>query len=75
MFFEFAGSLLELTLLRTDSSEAERLIVRDRDFAMMWVAGIHPVVLVRVRGLDMQVGAYLAIPQVDSRIEEGNFNG
>ena len=75
MFFKFAGPLLKLTLLRTDSSEAERLTIWDRDFTMMWVATIHPEVLMCVRGLDMQVGAYQAVPQVDSRIEEGYFIG
>ena len=75
MFFEFAGPLLELTLLRTDSSEAERLAVRNRDFAMMWVAAIHPEILMCVRGFDVQVSAYQTIPQEDLRIEQGDFIG
>ena len=41
----------------------------------MWVAIIHPEVLMCVRGLDKQVRAYQAISQVDSRIEEGHFIG
>ena len=36
---------------------------------MMWVATIHPEVLMRVHGLDMQVVAYQAVPQADSRVE------
>ena len=40
---------------------------------MMWVATIHTEVLMCARGLDMQVSAYQAIPQVDSRIAEGHF--
>ena len=32
---------------------------------MMWVATIHPEVLMCVHGLDMQVSAYQAIPQTD----------
>ena len=39
----------------------------------MWVATIHPEVLMCVRGLDIQVSAYQAIPQADSRIKEGHF--
>ena len=42
---------------------------------MMWVAAVHLEVLVRVRGLDVQVSAYQVIPQVDSCVEEGNFIG
>ena len=42
---------------------------------MMWVEAIHPEVLVRVRGLDVQVGAYQVVPQVDSRVEESHFIG
>ena len=42
---------------------------------MMWVATIHPEILMCVLGLDMQVSAYQAIPQPDSRIEEGHFIG
>ena len=26
-----------------------------------------------VRGLDVQVSAYLAVPQIDPRVEEGHF--
>ena len=73
MFFKFAGPLVKLTLLRTNSSEAERLAVRNRDFAMMWVAAIHPEILMCVRGFDVQVSAYQAIPQADLRVEEGDF--
>ena len=64
-----------MTLLRTDSSVAEHLTIWNRDFAKMWVATIHPEVLMCVRGLDMQVSAYQAIPQADSRIDEGHFIG
>ena len=39
---------------------------------MMTVTAFHPEVLMCVRGLDMQVSAYQAIPQADSRIEEGH---
>ena len=39
----------------------------------MWVATIHLEVLVHVRGLDMQVSSYLAVLQVDPRVEGGNF--
>ena len=39
----------------------------------MWLATIHPEVLMCVRGLDMQVIAYQAIPQVNPRIKEGHF--
>ena len=42
---------------------------------MMWVATIHLEVLMCVHVLDIQVSAYLAIPQADSRIEEGHFIG
>ena len=75
MCIKFAGLLLKLTFLQTDSSEAESLTIRNRDFAMMWVATIKREVLMCVHGLDMQVGAYQAIPQVDSCIEEGHFIG
>ena len=40
---------------------------------MMWMATIHTEILVCVRGLDVQVGAYQAVPQVDFRIEEDHF--
>ena len=73
MFFKFAGPLVKLTLLQTNSSEAERLTIRNRDLAMMWVAAIHPEILTCVCGIDVQVGAYQAVPQVDFQIEEGNF--
>ena len=73
MFLKFTGPLLKITLLQTDWSEAERLTVRNRDFAMMWVATIHPEVLMCVCGLDMQVSAYQAIAQVDFCIVEGHF--
>ena len=66
---------MKLTLLRTDSSEAERLTIRTRDFAMMWVAVIHLEILMCVGGFDMQFGAYQAVPQVDFRIEVGHFIG
>ena len=39
----------------------------------MWVATIHLEVLVRVRGLDMQVSSYLAILQIDPRTKESTF--
>ena len=42
---------------------------------MLWVATIHLEVLVCVCGLDMQVSADLAVPQVDPRVEEGYFFG
>ena len=51
------------------------MTIQNRDFAMMCVATIHLEVLMCVRGLDMQVSAYQAIPQADSRIEEGHFIG
>ena len=73
--FKVAGLLLKLTFLRTDFSKAERLTIPNRDFVMMWVATIHLEVLMSVRGLDMHVGAYQAIPQVDSCIKEGHFIG
>ena len=43
----------------------------------MWVPTIIPEVhvLMCVRGLDMQVSAYQAIPQADPRIDEGHFIG
>ena len=41
----------------------------------MLVATIHPEILIYVRGLDMEVSAYQAIPQVDPHIEEGHFIG
>ena len=42
---------------------------------MMWVAAIHAEVLVRARGLDMQVSTCLAMLQVDPRVKEGHFFG
>ena len=66
---------MKLTLLQTDSSEAERLAVQNRDFAMMWVAAIHPEILMCVHGFDVQVSAYQAVPQVHFRIKEGNLIG
>ena len=48
-----------MTLLRADLSEAERLTIRNLDFAMMWVATVHPEVLMCVHGLNMQVSAYV----------------
>ena len=73
MFLEFAGPLLKLLFLRTDSSEAKRLTVRDREFAMLWMAAIHLEVLMCVCELDVQVRADLSIRQVDPRVEEGHF--
>ena len=73
MFLEFAGPLLKMILLQTNMSEAERLTIGDRGFAMLWMATIHSEVLVSVRGLDMQVSADLAVPQVYPRVEEGHF--
>ena len=75
MFFKFTGPLLKVTFLRTNLPEAECLTIQNRGFAMMWVATIHTEVLMCVRGLDMQVGAYQAVPQVDSRTEEDHFIG
>ena len=73
MFFEFAGPFLKMFILRTNSSEAKRLTIRDRGFAILWVATIHSEVLVQcVRGLDIQISADLAVPQVDPRVEEGH---
>ena len=46
--------------------DVERLTIRNRDFAVMRVASIHPELLMCVRGLDMQVSAYQAILQADS---------
>ena len=37
---------------------------------MLWTAAIHLEVLMCVRGLDVQVSAHLALPQVDPRVEE-----
>ena len=73
MFLEFAGLLLKMFMLRTDQSEAQRLTIRDRSLAMLWVATIHSEVLVCVRGLDMHDSADLAVNQVYPRVEEGNF--
>ena len=51
------------------------MAIRNQDFAVMWVAAIHPEILMCVRGFDVQVGAYQSIPQVDLRVEEGDFIG
>ena len=75
MFLEFAGSLLKMLFLRTNTSKAKRLTVKNRGFAMLWEAAFHLEVLVCVSGLDVQVSAYLAVPQVDSCIEQGHFFG
>ena len=52
-----------MLFLRTNSLEVKRLAVRDRDFAMVWVAAVYWEVLVCVCGLDMQVSTNLAIFQ------------
>ena len=49
------------------------MTVRDRDFAMLWMAAIHSEVLMCVGGLDVQVCADLSVRQVDPRVEEGHF--
>ena len=51
------------------------MIVRNRDFAVMWMVTISLEVLMCVSGLDMQDSAYQVIPQADHRIEEGHFIG
>ena len=40
---------------------------------MLWVETVYSTVLVCVRGLDVQVSADLAVPQVDPCVEEGYF--
>ena len=55
--------------------EADRLTIRNRDFAMMWVATIHPEVWMCVRGLDIQVITYQAIPKKHFRVQKGHFIG
>ena len=61
--------------LQTNSSEAKRLTIRDRGFAMSWMEAIYSEVLMCVRGIDVQVSAGLAISQVDPRVVEGHFFG
>ena len=73
MFLEFTGPLLKMFILRRDLSEVKRLTIMDRGFAMLWVATMHSEVLVCGRGLDMQVSADLAIPQVYPCVKEGHF--
>ena len=46
------------------------MTIRDQGFAMLWTAAIHLEVLMCVRGLDVQVSAHLAVPQVDPRVDE-----
>ena len=70
---QVCGSLLKMFILRTNLSEVKRLPIRNRGFAMMWVAAFHPEVLVHLRGLDMQVSTYLSILQNNPCVQEGKF--
>ena len=55
VFFKFPGLLDEIFILRTDSSEAERLTIRDGCLAVLGMATIHTEIMVFVRGFDVQV--------------------
>ena len=75
MFFKVAGPLQQIFVLRTNSSEAERLAIRDGYFTMFRMATIHMKILVLVCGLDVQVSLNPAVLQEDFCVKEGYLFG
>ena len=55
LFFKFVTPIPKNLFLRTDTLESERLAVEDGRFVVYGVATIHAMVLVFVRGFNMQV--------------------
>ena len=76
VFLEFAGLLLKMTFPSNKLVEGKALGCRESRFCND-ADGNYPFrgSLMCVRGLDMQVSTYQAIPLVDPPIEEGNFFG
>ena len=66
MLFKPAGPNLKNLFLQTNSSESERLAVRDGSFTVYKVATVDVKNLVSVCGFNMQVSPDPAIFQVDS---------
>ena len=61
IFFHFMSPFMKIFFLQTNSSERERLAVRNGGLAMERVATIHAEILMFVRGFSVEVCTDLAI--------------